>query len=70
MKTLAYPRRAMRPHPAKDDLPPACAWCGKPIGQRVVFTRGRDMGKDAIVCPKCVEPPAVGDCPTEITVED
>lgn len=70
MKTLVNPRRAMRPHPAADHLPERCAWCSKAIPRGVVFTRGTNLGKDAIVCPDCVTPPAIGTYPNEITVED
>ncbi len=71
MKTLTYTRRAMRPHPQADSLPSGdCKWCGKEIGRGEVFTRGKDMGKDAIVCGRCLTPPAINDHPSELTVED
>lgn len=70
MKTLVNPRRAMRPHAAADHLPERCAWCSKPIPRGVIFTRGTNLGKDAIVCSACVEPPEINQRPSEIVVED
>lgn len=70
MKTINNPRRAMRPHPEADSMPKVCAWCKKAIPRGVVFTRGKDLGQDAIICPKCLTPPRIGTFPTELTVED
>lgn len=70
MKTLVEPRRAMRPRPQADAMPADCAWCSKPIPRGVVFTRGKNLGKDAIVCSTCLTPPAIGTYPAELTVED
>lgn len=70
MKTIIDPRRAMRPHPEADQMPKSCAWCKKPIPRGVVFTRGKNLGQDAIVCSKCLTPPAIGQYPSELTVED
>lgn len=60
----------MRPHPEADSMPKACAWCQKNIPRGVVFTRGKNLGKDAVVCADCLTPPASGRYPSEITVED
>lgn len=70
MKTLTHPRRAMRPPPEMDDMVAECSWCKAKIGRRVVFTQGFDMGKRAIVCPTCLEPPGVLERLAELVVED
>ena len=70
MKTLNYPRRAMRPHARVDTLPEKRAWCKKAVPQGVVFTRGKNLGKDAIVCGVCLTPPQINEHPSELTVED
>lgn len=70
MKTITLPRRVMRPHPGADSMVKACAWCNRPIGRGEVFTRGKDMGKDAIVCGECLTPPALGESPDELSTEE
>jgi hypothetical protein len=70
MKTINFPRRAMRPPPGKDDLPEKCAWCGNPVGRGVVFALGKDLGKVAIVCGDCLTPPKPGERPAELTSEE
>lgn len=71
MKTLVYPRRAMRPHPDLDSLPSSdCKWCGKEIGRGEIFPACKDLGHDAIVCATCLTPPAINEFPSELIVED
>ncbi|WP_020472463.1 hypothetical protein [Zavarzinella formosa] len=69
MNTLNQCRRVMRPHPSLDDMPPACAWCGNPVGRGVVCTRGKNLGKDAVVCGECLTPPPLGRVVSEMTDE-
>jgi hypothetical protein len=67
VKTLNYPRRALRPSEQRDDLPDGCAWCGRPILGGEVFTVGSDLGRRAGVCSGCLKPPAMGERPIELT---
>lgn len=69
MKTLTFPRRAMRP-PPPDELPRECKWCGRPIGRGEVFTVGHDLGKFVAVCGACLPPPPIGSRQLEIVLED
>lgn len=59
-RILNFPRRAMRPPAEMDELPGECAWCSQKIGRGVVFSRGKHLGKDSIVCPGCLTPPKIG----------
>jgi hypothetical protein len=66
MRTLNYPKRAMRPHPANDRFVPNCGWCNQPIGRGVPFSVGVDLGKETIVCRTCLTPPALGEFVVEL----
>lgn len=70
MKTLVLPRRVVRPATVRSDLPTACKWCGREIPAAVAHTFGHDLGREAVVCPGCLTPPAIDERPTELTVED
>lgn len=75
MRTIAYPRRVIRPRYVpkgmEHQLPePNCKWCGSEIEFGVPCTLGFDLGKKALICSRCVTPPVLGTMPKEITVED
>jgi hypothetical protein len=69
MPTLNYPRRMMRPPADLDEIPERCAWCRRPIGRGEVLSVGKDLGRLAAVCGRCLTPPPIGARVSELSSE-